>query len=139
MQEWNSPEYCEAMEREYQRIRDAHPDIVSTRFECLSGWYGIIEEYFDEVARLLAEHPGATFSLRQVKEKLAGLRLYSGTSEDIRAGVQAAYDKAAAAAERTCEVCGRPGVLRELRGWYATRCGDHADGAEPYQTDQGDV
>jgi hypothetical protein len=130
MQEWNTSEYQETMEREYQRIRGAHPDIVTTRFECLAGWYGIIEEYFDEVARLLAEHPGSTYDLRQIKEKFAGLRLYAGTSEDIRAGVQAAYDKASAAAKETCEVCGQPGVLHERGGWYATRCDDHADGPE---------
>ena len=85
--------------------------------------------------RLLAEHPGSTYELLQVKEKFAGLRLYSRASDDIHEAVLAAYDRAARLSEVTCEVCGRPGALRNRRGAYMTRCEEHADGSVP--TDPG--
>jgi hypothetical protein len=100
-------------------------------FECLSGWYPIIETYFDDVERLLKEHPGATYRLGQVKEKFGGLRLYADRSDDITNAVQVAYDRAARDPERTCDVCGAAGQMRRIPpGFYATRCDEHAEGGE---------
>lgn len=131
MQEWNTPEYRTRMEAEYRRIQAKHPSLVTVRFECYVGWFPLIERYLDEVARLLAEHPGSEYRAWQVKEKFAGLRLYAGTTADISDGVHAADARAEDEAERTCEVCGRPGVLRQRGQWYLTRCEDHADGGTP--------
>jgi len=129
MHDWLTPEYRAWMAAEYERIRVKHPALVTVSFECYAGWFPLIERYFDEVARLLTEHPGATYEARQVKEKLAGLRLYSRSSDDIADAVKAAYDEAAAEADTTCEVCGRPGVMRVRQHSYMTRCEEHADGA----------
>ena len=137
MQEWNTPEYRTAMEADYERIRIKHPGLVTCRFECYSGWFPIIEEYLDEVARLLVESPGGSFSMWQAKEKFGGLSLYAGTSADISEGVRAAYARAEDEAERTCEVCGQPGVLRQRGHWFMTRCDEHADGGEPVPEDGG--
>lgn len=129
--DWFTDEY-EAQElAEFRRIRAKHPDLVNVPFECNMGWYHLVEDYFDEVARLLAEHPGSFFEMRQVKEKFGCLRLYCRPSEDIREAVKAAYDRAAAEADRTCEVCGKPGVLRIDRGHFATRCDEHSNGVPP--------
>lgn len=131
MYEWDTPEFRAHNEREYARIRAKHPELVTVSFECYVGWFGIIERYFDEVARLLAEHPGAEFKARQVKEKFAGLRLYSQSSEDISGAVHEAYQRAAAEADRTCEICGGEGQLRRRGYAWMTRCAEHADGGEP--------
>jgi len=131
MQEWNTPQYRADMEAGYERIRAKHPALLTRRFECLAGWHGLLEEYFDEVARLVVAHPGATFSLWQVKEKFAGLRIYAAMSTNISVGVHAAEAAAEDAAERTCEICGRPGGLRQRGHWYMTRCDVHADGGTP--------
>jgi hypothetical protein len=132
MQDWHTPEYQAAQRRSYERIRDKHPSLVTRGFECYTGWHPILERYFDEVARLKAAHPGAIFFLKQVKEKMGGLRIYALATDDIRDGGRAAYGRAIEEAERTCEVCGRAGVLRVRTGAYMTRCEDHADGGEPF-------
>lgn len=125
---WFTPEYREMLTAEWRRIRDKHPELVTVGFECNAGWFPLIEGYLDTVARLLAEHPGATFELRQVKEKYAGLKLYSWPSDDIRAEVQAAYHHAEGLSYETCEVCGEPGAWRKRGGWFSTRCDEHAEG-----------
>lgn len=131
MPDWYTPDYESRMRAEYERIRAKHPSLVTTSFECFLGWYGIVESYFDVVAQLLAANPNARYSLRQVKEKFGGLRLYADASDDIADAVQGAYDLAARLAEQTCEVCGKPGGMRKIgRGYFATRCDDHADGGE---------
>jgi len=58
----------------------------------------------------------------QVKEKFGGLRFYySGGDQYIEGMVNLAENLA----ERTCDVCGAPGKLRE-GGWIVTRCDEHA-------------
>ena len=135
MHDWLTSEYRAEKAAEYERIRAKHPDLVTRSFECWTGWFPLLEEYFDTVAKLIVEHPGSTYSLQQVKEKFGGLRIYSGASADILDAEYAACRHAEDRAERTCDVCGREGVLRGA-GWYATRCDDHADGATP--TNPGD-
>lgn len=130
MHDWLTREYRAAQQAEFERIRSKHPGLVKVSSDCFTGWFPIIEAYLDGVARLLAENPGSKFDLWQVKEKFAALRLYAGTSPDIGEGVKAAYDRAEAEAERTCEVCGMPGALRQRGYFYATRCDEHADGGE---------
>jgi hypothetical protein len=62
--------------------------------------------------------------VQQVKEKFGGLRFYfSGGDERIDGMVLMAE----AIAERTCEVCGKPGRPRE-GGWIRTLCDEHAEG-----------
>lgn len=67
--DWNTPDYQARMDAEYERIRAKHPTLVTHGFECLAGWYPILEAYFDEVARLIEAHPGSKLRLQQVKEK----------------------------------------------------------------------
>ncbi|MBX3576274.1 MAG: hypothetical protein KF723_03625 [Rhizobiaceae bacterium] len=131
MHDWYTRSYSVRMLEEYDRIQAKHPTLLDVGIECQLGWYPIVEAYLDEVARLLAEHPGATYDLRQVKEKFGGLRLYADRSDDITDAVQAAYDRAARESERTCDVCGQPGAMRKIPpGQWATRCDEHADGGE---------
>lgn len=131
MHDWFTPEYRAHEQSEYNRIKSKHPSLVTVPFECNAGWFPLLEAYFDEVARLIAAHPGATYRLNQVKEKFACLRIYARTSDDILEAVKAAYDRAARASEDICEVCGKPGVLRNDRGYFMTRCDVHAGGAPP--------
>lgn len=131
--EWQTPEYDQAMGERYEAIRDRYPTLVGGHhFACYSGWFPLIEAYLAEVERLLAEHPGSTYELRQVKEKFAGLKIYSWPSDDIREAVQAAYHRAEAQSLRTCEVCGRPGSLHVRGSWFMARCEEHADGGVPH-------
>jgi hypothetical protein len=132
MHEWDTDEYQAASDAVYAAIRAKHPDLVTHNFECLSGWFPVIDRYFDEVAAILAEHPGATYELFQIKEKFAALTIYADGSADIRRLLSSAYRRAREEAGRTCDVCGKPGrLLRHGGYWFMTRCDEHADGAVP--------
>lgn len=66
----------------------------------------------------LVWHPNTGFAVSQVKEKFGGLRFYCPGNERINQYVNFAEHLA----EITCEECGKPGKLRERRGWLATEC-----------------
>jgi hypothetical protein len=137
MPEWLTEEYERAKHEEFERIRAKHPDLVTTGFSCWTGWFPIVERFFDEVAAALADATGTSFELWQVKEKFARLRIYYDVPRwsEARRKIDGAYLRADKEAARTCEVCGKPGVLRKRGGWFATRCDEHADGAEPITWD----
>jgi hypothetical protein len=153
MHDWDTDEYRQLMRAEYERIRAKHPALVTTGFSCFVGWFPILERFFDTVAAALAEAPGVEFDLWQVKEKFGGLRIYfvvtmpkprltldsqAVRDDEARRRISAAYERAEHEAKVTCDVCGRPGVLRSRSGWFATRCEEHADGGVPYQREGDD-
>ncbi len=85
-------------------------------FACGNGWFDIL----DQLWRGLSSIEGIVIG--QVKEKLAGLRVYlepMPRNDKARELVHEAYRKAS----ETCEMCGKPG---ERRGgsWLFTLCDD---------------
>lgn len=131
MMDWFTEEYQKHMSAEYERIRAKHPKLVTVGFEFYLGWNPIVERFFDGVAELLKQHPGAKFRMRQAKEKLGGIRLYSDESPVLCEPVGKLVRTAEAEADRTCEVCGAAGVLRVIgAGYYSTRCDTHAEGGQ---------
>lgn len=130
-------EYMARQRAEYERIRDTYPDLVAgVGFQCDAGWFPIIERYLVKVRALLDAHPGSTYELRQVREKMGGLRLYAGASEAIHEAVFAAYRAAEREADHTCEICGEPGRLVQIDRLYATRCQAHDEGGKEIQWQQ---
>jgi hypothetical protein len=89
-------------------------------FECLGGWRYLIREMCRRVA-LLPEEARSGFRWTQIKEKFGTGRFYNTGGGAVDEVVEWAEE----ASERTCDVCGRPGSLRNGGGWYATRCDDH--------------
>lgn len=91
--------------------------------ECGAGWSGLIDPIETEIERL-----GGT--VEQIKEKFGGLRLYysSGNSFDdpAWAGVERSVEEAESASRLTCEMCGKPGVMRTSGHWLKTLCDLHA-------------
>jgi hypothetical protein len=122
-------------QRQYDVVQAEFPGLVTRRFECHEGWFPLLREFFTVVRRVIPSGHEDAFTLFQVKEKFAGLRIYYQLGGDLpdaaKATIRDAYRAAEASAERTCDVCGAPGVMRARGGWYATRCEDHADGAVP--------
>lgn len=140
MHEWDTAAYRAARDESFAAIRAKHPTLVTKGFECWAGWHPIIERYFDEVAAILAAHPDATYDLFQVKEKFGALMIYANVSDDIQPLVSAAYGRARQEAKRTCDVCGKPGRLLQIGGyWYATRCAEYADDGEPTEWEEGKI
>jgi hypothetical protein len=120
-------------QRKYDAIRTEFPDLVTKNFECDVGWFPILHEFFVVVRRVIPAGSEKSFTLLQVKEKLAGLRIYYRLTDDLpdtaKATINDACSTAEARASVTCEVCSRPGVFCiQNGGWLTTRCEDHADG-----------
>ena len=127
MSDWYTEAYEAEHRRRYEEIRAKHPGLVTKHFACNAGWFDLIERLLGEIAVILEDGDPAMFEMRQVKEKLGGLRFYYQYSDDV--GINERIGLAVFAAEcrsqMTCEVCGRPGLRRMLGGWISTRCDEH--------------
>lgn len=94
-------------------------------FECADGWYGLIEQLCEGIQRQLDLHRNEgwarEFCLLQAKEKFGGLRFYVSPRQsipEIENLIRLASDRS----ERTCELCGREGKMREFDDWLSVRC-----------------
>lgn len=95
-----------------------------------AGWESLIDEIFDKLDSM--EHPPL---IVQVKEKFAGLRVYTDRYvpelEDV---IQEASKKSF----KICQACGKPGKIRG-KGWHYTSCDEHAvNGDLPHTYQFGD-
>jgi hypothetical protein len=111
------------------------------------GWRLLFIEFCEQLHEGLRRH-GETgmWFVRQAKEKFGELRIYVrpstnqrpdndglGWVEDIEPPEPSAAQKmisivreqTVGQANHTCEVCGEPGGLRVLDGWYKTCCDQH--------------
>ena len=131
------------LKREFPRLIPA--DFV---FECGPGWIGSIHGFFVTVDRWLPTYTrmitwarlndleldgtrplGHWWTLKQIKEKFGGLRIYYSVGgavvDEAIEAISAALELAEARAMHTCEICGEPGMLRR-GGYMQTLCGEHA-------------
>ena len=93
-------------------------------FECDDGWFQLIHRLCTDIQKELNkqdEQFNEDFYVVQVKEKFAGLRFYiSHGTDEIFELIREAEKKS----EKTCEKCGKPGVVRVRGGWYKCLCED---------------
>jgi hypothetical protein len=82
------------------------------------GWENILAPVIAEADRL-----GAT--LTQVKEKYGTLRVYFDPGPTDTDTLEDLIDTAEEESGRTCELCGKPGVLMTSGYWLKTLCPDH--------------
>ncbi len=92
-----------------------------------SGWQSIVSYLLD-----LADLYG--FHVQQIKEKFGGLRFYysydkDDTNKDNQRKMAAAVRGAEATSFRTCEECGKSGMIHRDLDWWRTLCDEHY---EPY-------
>jgi len=90
------------------------------------GWQPIIRNLISDIEDAMHLNDTNRFIIHQVKEKFGGLRFYS-SYEGIEAFVDTVVELIAAAeraCDNTCEVCGKPGELRE-RSWLKVLCDEH--------------
>lgn len=91
--------------------------------DCENGWYGLIHELSHKITEQLTKEnikERITFAT-QVKEKYGGLRFYVSCASDA---VFKLIDEYESRSNRTCEVCGEPGILTD-DGWIKTLCQKH--------------
>lgn len=95
------------------------------------GWFQLVFDLVDDLEELWPD-----FKITQIKEKFGGLRFYVETYKKDYVGqpaIESAFYQRIAKAEAEsytiCEVCGKPGKLREDLSWNLTLCD------EDYRTD----
>lgn len=94
-------------------------------FECGDGWFHLLKDLIYEI-RAICEAPGFQSegiclipAVEQVKEKYGTLRFYmSYTTEAVFEAIERAEERS----KETCEICGEPGTLESVTGWYMVRC-----------------
>ena len=85
------------------------------------GWFGIV----DRLSAKLSADPN--LHVCQIKEKFGSLRVYfcdvdAPPDPSLDKATDAALDKAVRESMRTCEVCGKPGILARRQRWISVRC-----------------
>lgn len=128
---WTMEEHdWEADRLEYERIRARFPELVTRGFQCMGGWYPILESMFEDIRKALPEGDEEHWSLLQVKEKWAGLSVYYSFkgNDEVGREIGQAVRLAQARADHRCEVCGKRGSVRKRRALFMQRCDEHADG-----------
>ncbi len=87
------------------------------------GWASLINEVFNKLESITG-----TIRIIQVKEKYAGLRIYTDYHNDV---FQNFLTDVEYRSFTICETCGAPGMVRG-KNWYYTSCDAHAKcGDEP--------
>lgn len=105
-------------------------------FECFGGWFELLRNLSGTLEKDAAEagipldsedYPYAI----QVKTKFGGLRWYGG---NLTEKMQEHIREASELSEKTCEMCGAAGVLRNSDGWIVGTCEKHApEGSNPLE------
>jgi hypothetical protein len=93
---------------------DREPIMTAGFFECDEGWYQLIKDLITDLIEL-----GWNKEICQVKEKFGGLRFYINEGSDE---IHARISKAEDLSYETCEITGKPGILRQDIGWWTTLC-----------------
>ncbi len=91
--------------------------LMAFGFACDDGWFDLIYQLSKDITAL---DPKATAN--QIKEKFGGLRFYATVQNEK------AFDlihKAEKESYKTCETCGKKGILRKNLGWILTLCLKH--------------
>ena len=86
------------------------------------GWASLINRVFDAL-----ENIKGSVKVVQVKEKYAGLRVYT---DYMNEELDAVIGWAERESFKMCEECGQPGKVRG-KGWYYTSCDVHAKNDDP--------
>ena len=93
-------------------------------FECGDGWWNIINELsagLEAEILKLPEEERQYCTAEQVKEKYGTLRFYMSSETDAMSALIRIAEKKS---EKTCEVCGKDGIMRG-NSWFFVACEEH--------------
>ena len=113
--------------KEFWKYKFINPDptlrsnLMAFGFEIGEGWIPIMHVLCKNIQAVIDSDPEKykDFEFTQVKEKWGGLRVYCNRSFDE---IEELIEAARSEADKTCEVCGKRGKLREDRPWIQTLC-----------------
>lgn len=103
-----------------EELRRLYPKLFSELafgFECGNGWYELILDLSAKLNALIERDYPDTIAT-QVKEKFGELRFYLSSETDEMSDL---INEAAHLSLQTCELCGKPGLLRNS-GWLQVKC-----------------
>lgn len=105
---------------QHHRLFDLSGDVSKSSLhlglQCGRGWFPPIDQMCQRL-QPLAE--GTGLRIVSVKQDMGVLRVaYRGGNDVVRAAIEAGAIEAA----HSCEMCGDPGVLGEVDGWWMVRC-----------------
>ena len=134
------------------RYEDCRKTAMCWGFEVRDGWFHLINElsnrlcgewlmakqslefmrikghYSDEKIKLAEQRVQYAYDTTpvavQVKEKFGSLRFYTNGCTERHSGM---IEMAEAMSSHICEVCGKPGRIVNINGWYSARCPEHAE------------
>ncbi len=103
-------------------LRQKHPKILAEAwdFSVGDGWLPLIDSLCTDIQHHVDSTGCKQVVAVQIKEKFGGLRFYATRFDDKT--VMKMIDKAEKEAENTCEMCGKPGKIRNDRSWIKTLC-----------------
>jgi hypothetical protein len=94
------------------------------------GWAPLVNRIFDKLESITG-----TIKIVQVKEKFAGLRVYT---DYINEELEKVINEAERESFKMCEECGKPGKVRGT-GWMYTSCDEHVKNTDaPHDYQPGD-
>jgi hypothetical protein len=99
-------------------------NLMAFGYENGLGWYPLIEELFDKITELLDTkylELKEDFEVLQVKEKWGSLRVYVSTANDEIFDLIDEYEEKSS---KICENCGKPGIIKEINGWWTCTCAE---------------
>lgn len=130
----------EAIYNKYPLLFEYDPDKGSWNIEIgpMIGWIKIMDNLCEKITDILlplSEEDRLKFHLDQIKEKMGRLTIYASFDRDsfeAKPELREVYNKimteihlASNTSEKTCEVCGETGVLKNKKGWVKTLCEQH--------------
>jgi hypothetical protein len=89
------------------------------------GWSHLIDGAFAAVEQILARHSGASFGIRQLKEKLGALTIYfreEGLPVEASDRLCEIFHAARRESHHVCEICGAPASLGICDLRLSVRC-----------------
>ena len=126
-----NPDHLEKLRKTYPRLfKEAD---MPWGFDHGFGWDSIIESLCGRIDAIMQEVPEASITIKQIKQKLGGLRFYyalQGVDEMRTQAICSAAKLARAESELTCERCGSPGYLRHTNSGMLTLCHSCNDAME---------
>lgn len=89
------------------------------------GWFHLIDGAFAAAEQIVAGHSGASFGIRQIKEKLGALTIYfreEGLPAEASDRLSEIFHEARSRSLHICEICGAPASLGRHKSLLSVRC-----------------
>jgi hypothetical protein len=106
-------------------LRAAHPRLLgSAPIGIGDGWYSLVRDTLDKIERECRSMPKEESpTVDAIEQKYGTLRVHLTVTTPT---LDRIIFEAEAQSERTCEKCGKPGLLRHDEMWWLTLCDDHS-------------